>query len=337
MNVSIRGHGVAALCCARLLSRAGFVAQRQVAVRTAAVPAILLGAAGLALLRDVLGLPALFADRPRVIRRMVSWGGGDPVAFPHDAVVVSGDELDAALRADIAPASESTADLTIHTAAPFPAGGLRHFGARRGQVARVAYLHEEDAMSCWMEAVAAGWLFCIPAGTGAGWLLAVGATPESLLGQSRHLGSRIALLPDASPAAGVAGFDTHPRILDALQGPDWLACGTAAVAFDPICGDGTAQAVREAILAAAAVAAIRDGQPAEAVRLHHESMLIAAMRRHLKLCGEFYLKGGKGEWWQAQLAALVEGHDWCSRRLAPRPPPRYALQGYRLVPCEKAA
>jgi len=48
-------------------------------------------------------------------------------------------------------------------------------------------------------------------------------------------------------------------MLARLRGPDWLACGTAAVAFDPICGDGTAQAMREAILGCAVITAIGEG------------------------------------------------------------------------------
>ena len=33
-----------------------------------------------------------------------------------------------------------------------------------------------------------------------------------------------------------------------VDGSGWLACGTAAMGFDPICGDGTGYAVREGIL-----------------------------------------------------------------------------------------
>ena len=41
-----------------------------------------------------------------------------------------------------------------------------------------------------------------------------------------------------------------------MCGPGWLSCGTAALSFDPICGDGTGHAVREGILAAAVIFAV---------------------------------------------------------------------------------
>ncbi|MET0362546.1 MAG: hypothetical protein ABW048_12445, partial [Sphingobium sp.] len=189
-----------------------------------------------------------------------------------------------------------------------------------------------DESACWVEAVESGWLFLIPNGAAGTWLLGVGATIDALLVESRHVAPRVRLTGTTS-----AAFATCPRILTQLQGPDWLACGTAAVAFDPICGDGTAHAIREAIIAAAVVMGIDDGGDAAALRTHYESMLVAAMRRHLQLSAQFYRSGGTGPWWQTQLAALAEGHDWATSRLATMPEPRYQLRDFRLVPREAAA
>jgi hypothetical protein len=122
-----------------------------------------------------------------------------------------------------------------------------------------------------------------------------------------------------------------------LTGADWLRCGSAAVGFDPICGDGAAQSVREAILATAVVSAIAKGAEPEPLLLHFRSMLIAAMRRHLMLCLQFYRSGGKGDWWQAQCHALAEGHVWCTRRLAVLPEPQFELHGFDLVARRAAA
>lgn len=330
MSVAIRGEGIAANCCAHLLSRAGFATTRTAQDR-APVPAILLSDAALALLRDVFGRPDLFAERPRIERRVVAWGAGEPVALPHGAVVLSEGDLEAAVGGPPASA-EAPAAMTIHAAPPFPAGALRRFGARRAVATRVRLLRDEDRSACWIEAVETGWLFLIPSGGASAWLLAVGAPAETLVGQGRHIGPRTAPLGEPS-----AAFETSPRMLTALQGPDWLACGSAAIAFDPICGDGTAQAVREAILASAVVGAIGESGDRGALRLHYESMMVGAMRRHLRLCAQFYASGGEGEWWRAQLADLAEGFDWCSGRLAKMPEPRYALRGFRLVAREKAA
>lgn len=329
MTVAIHGRGIAANCCAHLLGRAHIPTHIH-ATKRPPVPAILLSDPALALLRDVFAQPALFADRPRIERRIVSWGGSEAVSVPHGAIVLSEDDLDAALGTTPS-ATEAAADFAIHTAPPFPAGELRHFGERKASAARIRLRFPEDRDACWVEAVAGGWLFTIPTGPEGGWMLAVGADPEALLAQSRHVAQRIEL-GDAGTA-----FPTHPRMLTALQGPDWLACGTAALGFDPICGDGTAQAVREAILACAVVGAMRRGGDVDALRMHHESMLIGAMRRHLRLSAQFYQTGGSGPWWQAQLAALAEGFDWTTTRLALLPEPRFALQGFDLVARDLAA
>lgn len=333
LDVAIRGEGIAAACCAHLLARDGF-ATAWTARERPPVPAILLSDTALELLRSVFERPDLFAGRPGVTHRVVAWGTAEPVRLPHGAVVLSEGDLDAALGG-ASGATDRAADgafMTLHTAPPFPADAMRRFGARRTVAAPVRLLHAEDQAACWIEAVETGWLFLIPSGPTSGWLLSVGGSAEALLGQSRHIAPRVERLGEPSGA-----FETSPRMLAQLQGPDWLACGSAAIAFDPICGDGTAQAVREAILASAVIGALRDGGDSDALRLHFESMMIGAMRRHLRLCGQFYASGGEGAWWRAQLADLAEGFDWCTARLAKMPEPRFVLQDFRLVPREIAA
>lgn len=329
LTVAIRGQGIAANCCAHLLARAGFPTARSMLDRPR-VPVILLSDAALALLRDVFERPDLFADRPRITHRVVAWGAGEPVRLPHGAIVVSEGDLDTALGGPSAAAVQ--ASMTIHTAPPFPSGEMHSFASRRAVAAQVRLMDESDRSVCWIEAVEDGWLFLIPSGPTSAWLLAVGASTAGLIGRSRHIAPRIEPIGEPS-----APFDTSPRMLTALQGPDWLACGSAALAFDPICGDGTAQAVREAILASAVIGAIRDGGDRDALHRHYESMLTAGMRRHLRLCAQFYASGGQGDWWRAQLADLVEGFDWCTQRLSRMPEPRYELRDFRLVEREVAA
>lgn len=326
--MAIHGDGIAANCCAHLLTRAGVSVSRSGGQRTP-VPAILLSDTALALLRSVFDRADLFADRPRITRRIVAWGKAEPVSLPHAAVVLSEADLDAALAGPAAGAA-AAASMTIHTAAPFPEAAMRTFGRRSTVAAQVRLRHEDDQTACWIESVETGWLFLIPSGPGAGWLLAVGASADVLLGQSRHIAPRIDIQGPTS-----AAFETSPRMLAAMVGPDWLACGSAAIAFDPICGDGTAQAVREAILASAVIGAIGEGGDPVALRLHFESLMVAAMRRHLRLCAQFYASGGDGPWWQAQLADLAEGFEGCTARLAKMPEPRFELHGFRLV--ERAA
>jgi hypothetical protein len=330
-RLAIQGFGVAGSCCAHLLTGANVEAALSPA-RPA--PVVMLSDAALALLRDTFARPDLLAERPRIERRIVAWGGADPVALPHGGIVLSEAELLAALgaprpRTDPAPPDES---FTIHAAPPFPAGELRRFGRRPASAARVRLHLAEDDSACWIEAVEDGWLFMLPTGEGHGWLLAVGTPIETIAARSQHLASRIELVGSAA-----AHFESAPRILTMLHGADWLACGSAAIRFDPICGDGTAQAVREAILAAAVLTAIAEGGHRDELLLHYESLLLAAMRRHLRLCAQFYSTGGRGSWWREQQAALAAGFDWCTGRLSSMPEPRYRLEGFRLVRQELAA
>jgi len=97
-------------------------------------------------------------------------------------------------------------------------------------------------------------LFLIPNAPASGWLLAVGGTAEALLGRSQLIAPEIAAFGSTS-----AGFPAYARIASPLCAPDWLALRTAAIAFDPICGDGTAHAVREAILTSAVIRALANG------------------------------------------------------------------------------
>lgn len=261
-------------------------------------------------------------------RRVVAWGGRAPVEIDHGAIVLDGGELDAVLASNAAPLRMPVArpDFAIHAALPFPHPGMQRFGSRPSHAARIRLLREEDVSACWIESVETGWLFLIPTGESDGWLLAVGRPADELLARSRHIAPRVAVSEFLA-----AVFDTAPRMLARMAGPRWLGCGTDAVAFDPICGDGTAQAVREALLAVALVGALAEGEDPDALATHYHSMLLAAMRRHLRLCAGFYADGGDGAWWRQQLASLAEGYEWCTAQLARQPEPAYALHGSRLV------
>jgi hypothetical protein len=330
MIVGIRGSGIAATTCAYLLNGAGLRVASEAAHR-APVPTILLSDPALALLRDVFGQPGLFADSPRIKRRVVAWGGA-PVVVPHGAALASEDAVQAALARDETVAAGDPGDFTIHAAPPMPLGEMRVFGDRNAVATKVQLRDPACSQEGQVEAVSDGWLFLVPAGAGEGWLLGVGGTLDDLLAQS----GLIAPVVDAIGAVSMP-FLAAPRLHLPLCGDDWLACGTAALGFDPICGDGTAQSVREAILASAVLIGIAEGGDAAALLTHYQSMLIAAMRRHLLLCAQFYASGGTGDWWRAQHDALMDGHRWCTGLLAKMPEPGFVLDGVRLLPRRQAA
>jgi hypothetical protein len=127
-----------------------------------------------------------------------------------------------------------------------------------------------------------------------------------------------------------AEFPSHPRIVWPLCGPGWLACGTGALAFDPLCGDGSGHAVREAILAAAVLRSIDKGEDCEGLLAHYRSRLLAGFMRHLETCESFYQTGGSTPWWQTQVQAARNGLNWCAAELRSVSGVQYQLRGFDL-------
>ncbi len=316
--MTVRGDGVAACCSAYLLAQAGFRVDLE-ALDRPRLPVILLGDQALALLRDIFDQPALFGDAPRIRKRVVWWGTG-PHAVEHSAVFISEETLLEAIRPR-RQAGHLDVPWTIHAARPLPAPALDHcFGTRVAQALPVSLEPDADPETCWIESLEAGWLFLTP-----GWLLAVGAPADTLLGQSRLVAARIARC-----GAVRATFPAYARIASPLAGDGWLASGTAAMAFDPICGDGTAQAIREAILASAVVRAIANGGNTPDLLAHYQARLTAGFQRHLLLCREFYRTGGDGPLWQSELEAIDRGIEWSNTARAKHAAFRYRLRGLEL-------
>jgi len=283
----------------------------------------------LALIRDVFERPSLFSQSPRIERRMVAWGkAASPVEVAHSAIVVSENALLEGLGHGPQENIGSSPDFTIYTSSPLPPMATeQRFGSRHAVAAQVVLRNDADLSACWIESQDDGWLFLIPNAAESTWLLAVGASVEALLESSRLIAPRVNLL-----SARSGEFTACPRMMSPLCGDGWLACGTAAIAFDPICGDGTAQAIREAILASAVIRAISDGGDAPSLLSHYKTRLTAAMRRHLALCAQFYRGGGSGSWWHQELESLAEGYSWCTLKLAQSSEQRYQLRGFDLVP-----
>jgi hypothetical protein len=329
MNITLRGDSIASWCCAHLLREAGF---KPVLERTGRprLPAIMLSDAAVGLLRDVFERPDLFLTAPRISRRVVQWGrNAEPRALEHSAVVVSEQGLLNELKQGLEQVEEPAtgeADFTIFASRPLPPEPVEHcFGSRIASAANVRLKDARDSASCWIESLEEGWLFLIPNALESGWLLSVGCSPQSLLKQSRVIAGRIAVISD--PAGE---FPANPRIMSPLCGTGWLACGTAGMAFDPLCGDGTAHAVREAILASAVVGAMSNGGDAKELLSHYEARLTVGFQRHLATCRDYYRTGDDGPWWQQELESLRQGLEWCARRMNEYGKFRYQLSGLEL-------
>ncbi len=279
-------------------------------------------------MREVFGRDRLFRDLPQIGKRIVAWGrNANPVELDHSAVVMSEEVLLESLGPAPPPAAPGAGiGWTIFGSRPLPVDVAEHtFGSRMASAMRVELKTTVEPAACWIESVDDGWLFLIANSPGAGWLLSVGLRPHELLDQSRLIRKEI-----AATQSEMAQFAASPRIVAPLGQPGWIACGTAAMAFDPLCGDGTAHAVREAILACAVIGAAARGDDPARLLAHYEARLIAGFRRHLTHCLQYYASGQGGPWWHAEAQSLAEGLDWCGRRLSGHAGFRYRLNGFEL-------
>lgn len=322
LAVEIRGTGVAASCCQQLLTAAGASVYLDLSHRPR-VPAVMLSPATQTLLTDVWGRLDLLDGLWQIRRRIVAWGDAPPVDLPHRAIVVSEMELLSRLQNPSDPNPAPQPAWTIHTSRALETSTLHAFGNRTAAATEVRFSSRADAAACLVESVPSGWLFLLPVNSQAAWLLTAGAATEALLRESRLVAQSV----DAVVSTG-GGFPSHPRIADPLCGPNWFACGSAALGFDPLCGDGTGHAIREAILACAI---IRASSPnLDDLLWEYRLRLRAGLQRHLEQCLQFYSTGGSSDWWQTEAQSLRDGLDWLSRQPAPRPLGRFRLNGFDL-------
>ena len=326
VEVVIRGGGVAACCSAFLLDRAGIPVVLEEFQR-ARVPAIMLGDATQSLIADVFDQQDLFHGLPRIERRVVAWGPkAEPRILPHSAVVISEQQLSERLRPVLRHVDRQDAALwTILASQPLPPSAVEHhFGSRIATAIPVKLSDRCDPACCWIESLEQGWLFLIPGLEGAGWLLSVGAQGAPL----EH--SRVITDQIEHTRSGDATFAAYPRIAHPICGNGWLACGTAAMAFDPLCGDGTGHAIREAILAAAVIRGVAGGLDVGQLLSLYRARLLAGFKRHLEQCRDFYATGHQGAWWETELQHLLRGIEWSRTQSGDQPEFRYQLKGFEL-------
>jgi hypothetical protein len=330
-SVLIKGDGIAACCCARLLRKRGVVVT---AARTnrVSLPALLASENTQRLLSDVFESRDLFVGAHEIRRRIVAWGqGAEVVVLPHVARVVSEKELLDRLwsRVSVADRLESAKpEWTIASSREKQSTVLceeQHFGSRVARTSSVRLMHGAEQDACWVESLEAGWLFLLATGDGGASLICVGGEPQDLLGQSRLVAEKIESVSDS-----IGEFPAYPRILSNLCGEGWLACGTAAISFDPLCGEGAGNAVREAILATAVIGAISGGFDSAGVLALYSSRLRAGFLRHLEICRDFYRTGGQGEFWKLELAELEDGIRKVRSLVDGAIQPAYRLVGFEL-------
>jgi len=320
---------VAARCCRHLLAQPQFRVRAETAPRSR-LPAIMLGESAQKLLLDIFQRDDLFVELPRIRRRSVAWGKTDATVLSHSAVIIPEQVLLDRLPDAVSTGEDgddATPAWTVLAARPLPPGSVEHhFGSRTASPWKVRLSPTAEPETCWIESLDQGWLFLLPCGDRSGWLLSVGDIPM-LLATSRHVAANVSDL-----LTEVGNFPCHPRIAEPVAQPGWMACGTGAIGFDPLCGDGAGYAAREAILASAVIRAVAEGASEQAAVAHYRTRLIAGFHRHLELCRSFYTTGGTSDWWIAEADSLQRGIAWCRRQLQAAGDFRFRLNGFDLEP-----
>jgi hypothetical protein len=115
-------------------------------------------------------------------------------------------------------------------------------------------------------------------------------------GWSFSAGLRVDLEPGGVPCG--------PRLRWPLSGRGWFACGTSAMAVDPICGDGVGYAVRGAVWLCAL---LTSGACVEEVASDYGTRLALAFRSHLASCLELYTAAPFADAWDGELRDTTRG------------------------------
>ena len=114
-------------------------------------------------------------------------------------------------------------------------------------------------------------------------------------------------------------------------GSRWLAMGSAAIAFDPICGDGVGAGIRTAILANAVLTGMATGLPLDQGLQHYTQRLQHTFWSHLRACLNYYESSFSSSGWTAEINLMQDLHRQHSRAFAD-PKFTYGLRHLKLVP-----
>jgi len=352
-SVRIEGGGPAACAAIFGLCRSGFAIDLSVPTEDFTAPPLVLNEGTVQLLGELCGRSQLFAAAHELRRRVVAWGEAAPTVIAEPALSISGAHFrEGLLRIAIdglgasrgggrttppAPPAESTGQAwtLCASAAAAPAGSrVERFGARAMLFAEVGLSDAANADCCWIEAGAEGWVFLAPLGARRAVVqAALPADPRGdaamvlagILGSTRHIARLIADFETVVHSHPIAPAIRHP-----LVGDGWLAVGSTAMALDPICGDGTGQALRSGVLAAALVAAAEEGGDRRALVAHFERRLLRSFGAHLAACTRLYQATLFGSRWQREIAEGAAATATFSA--AANAPLEFSLNNLKLAP-----
>jgi 2-polyprenyl-6-methoxyphenol hydroxylase-like FAD-dependent oxidoreductase len=350
MHVMIAGGGPAA-CAAVLALRRRGVAVRLVDTADRPSPPLVLNEAAVELLVDLSGGAAWLDQAHQLRRRVVRWGDEPARTVLEPAISLPGAMLRQRLMeiarrqlggtdrieydADARQMNESWSLYAAPGAAP-SATTVERFGRRVMLFTEVPLARGADPTTCWMEGCRGAWVFLAPLAARRAVLQA--ALPQQPSGDPADaLAAVVATTRDV--ARLIEGCDgdvqvhpTAPTLYRPLGGPRWLAIGHAAMSLDPVCGDGTAQALRSGLLAAAIVVASRHGRAPDDLIEHYHRRVMRTFAAHLDACARIYDRTIFVAGWEDEIAMARHGANALARQsLAPL---TFRLDEGSLVPIE---
>jgi flavin-dependent dehydrogenase len=211
----------------------------------------------------------------------------------------------------------------------------RKFGQRYAMSIEVMLSDDSSCQTSFIEATPGGWLFLAPIARGRAVLQAVvpekpteiDQTTRELLAHTKEL-KRIV----QKVVGGTAMFECAPKKTIKMDGATWLATGTAACSYDPLCGDGAGYAMRAAILAAAVLEGIDRGGSKESLLSYYKLRLTYAFYTHVRSCLSIYSAANLNESWREELTRMAQGLCEVEQELSSMTTNPYRLNGFELMP-----
>lgn len=161
------------------------------------------------------------------------------------------------------------------------------------------------------------WIFLLP--TARDRMSVQIATPTEALDRKEVVSGLLAHAGDAPSLAAIVtesveellarpsvALEIAPRLGPTVCTPTRFSVGDRAMTFDPICGDGTGQGIKSAILAVAAANALDVGHAPDRVTRHVAARHAFAFRTHLTHCVGYYEAITSSACWRGEVQSSHE-------------------------------
>jgi hypothetical protein len=336
-RILIRGAGMAGITAATLLARRGADVRISGRVpsrgRIVAIPI-----ETVTLATDLLGIDiAALRIGPMVDRRLVDWSAEGPSVTPQVALVCDAARFAEAVAAPLRARGclrdgepNDDADWILE-ASGRAGGGFGPAGDRVGQFARLPEVTVEREVT--VTAVTTGWIFTAPHPAGGLAVLLVSPSASACAADAEAVVDCVSAIGVRVPAQAVSELGRPEPVAPSLARPLWtgnrLLVGDAALALDPLGGDGLGFALRGALLAQAVLAAIETGSDRARCLAHYSDRLRRAFLSHIRACRTHYQAARHAGLWKRDVAAM----DDVAVRLEAQPgAPEFRIEGRDLVP-----